>query len=118
MVVVRWFSNLIFFCRIMDIAYCIVMTLISSKVCLMLSLWNLNVFSMLSIKEVCVVALIPTVMTISGSIFHPLLMILSISALYLFIFFIIVSYGILSLQYVNSMNCFVRLLLGYVGGGD
>ena len=73
----------------MDIAYCIVMTLISSKVCLMLSLWNLNVFSMLSIKEVCVVALTPTVMTISGSIFHPLLMILSISALYLFYFILL-----------------------------
>ena len=35
-----------------------------------------------------------------------------------FIFRIIVSYGILSLQYVNSMNYIVRLSLGSVSDGD
>ena len=58
-------------------------------------------------------ALAPTVMTVSGSTFHPLLIILFIS-----IFKIIVSSGILSLQYVNSMNCIVRFSFGSIGGGD
>ena len=31
---------------------------------------------------------------------------------------VIVSLGILSLQYVNSMNCIVRFSFDYVGGGD
>jgi hypothetical protein len=65
-----------------------------------------------------VAALAPAVMTISGSTFHPLLIIFFINGLYFYIFMIIVSYGILSLQYVNSMNCIVRLLFGSVGGGD
>ena len=69
----------------------------------MLSLWILNVISILSIEGVCVVALAPPVMTIGGSIFHPMLIILSISVFYFSIFLMIVSYGILSLHYVKSM---------------
>ena len=65
------------------------------------------------------VALAPDVMTISGSIFQPLLAILSISGLCFFsILWFIVSSGILSLHYVNSMNCIVRLSVGFIGGGD
>ena len=46
-----------------------------------LSLGVLNVVSMLSIEGICVAALAPAVMTISGSIFQPLLAILSIDNL-------------------------------------
>jgi hypothetical protein len=62
-----------------------------------------------------VVALDYAVMNISGSTFHLLLIILSISGVFLII---IIRHGILSLQYVCSMNCIVRLSLYYVGGGD
>ena len=61
------------------------------------------------------VALTLAMMTNSGSTFHPLLIILFISGLYIYI---IVSSCILSLHYVNSMNNIVRLSLGSVGGGD
>ena len=47
---------------------------------------TLGVVSKLSIEGVCVVALAPTMMTISGSTFHPLLIILTISGLYFPIF--------------------------------
>ena len=67
-------SGLLFFIilmyRIMDIAYCMAMMLISSSVYLMISLGILSVGSILSIEGVCVVALAPTVMTISGFTFH------------------------------------------------
>ena len=55
-------------------------------------------------------------MTISGSIFHPLEAILSISGLYLLVFASIASRENLSLQYVNSINCIVRLGSLPVGG--
>ena len=59
MVVVCLFgSGLLFFivllCRILDIAYCMVMTLISSNVYLMFSLGILYVVSIFSIKGVSV----------------------------------------------------------------
>ena len=75
-------------CRIMDIVYYTAMTLISSNVVLMLSLGILNVvsFSLFSIDGVCVSALAPDVMTISGYTSHPLLRILSTSGLYFFHF--------------------------------
>ena len=50
------------------------------------------------------VALVPTVMTINGSTFHPLLVMLSISGSCFSVFLIIVSGENLSLQYVNSIN--------------
>ena len=43
------------------------MTLIASNVYLMLSLWILNVVSILYIEGMCVVALAPNVMILSGS---------------------------------------------------
>ena len=51
----------------------------------------------------CVVALAPAMMTISSSVFHPLLVMLFISVLYFSDFLVIVFEENLSLQYVNSM---------------
>ena len=63
-------------------------------------------------------ALAHVVMTTNGSTFQPMLTTLSSSGLYYSILRVIVSFGILSLQYVNSMNCIVRLSLGSIGGGN
>ena len=64
--------SILFLCIIMDIAYYMAMTLISSNVYLMLSLWILNVVSIFSIEGVCGChsMIAPAVMTISGSTFH------------------------------------------------
>ena len=70
----------------MDIAYCMAITLISSNVCFMFILGILKIISILFIEGICVVALALAVMTISGSIFQPLLIILFINVLY-FMFF-------------------------------
>ncbi|KAG0628663.1 hypothetical protein M758_1G043900 [Ceratodon purpureus] len=48
-------------------------------------------------------------MTIRGSTFHPLAVITAINGLYLLVLASSVSGENLSLQYVNSMNCMVRL---------
>ena len=77
--------------------------LISMKVCLIVSLGILNFSSKVFIEGVCVVALAPVVMTISGSTFHPLLVMLSISGWYFSILRVMVSDQNLSLQYVNSI---------------
>ena len=53
---------------------------------------------------------------IKGSTFHPLAAILSIIGLYLLFFASSVSGENLSLQYVNSRNCMVRLGSKYGGG--
>ena len=97
------FSNL-FLCRIIDIACCIAMVLISMKVCLIVSFGILNFSSKIFIEGMCVVALVPAMITISGSIFHPLLVMLSISSWYFSILRVMVSDENLSLQYVNSIN--------------
>ena len=107
--------SILLLCRIMDIAYCMAITLISSNVCLMFILGILNIVSKFFIEGVCVAALAPAVMTISGSMFQPLLVILFINGLYFFGYSII-WYSIV--QYVNSMNCIVRFSFGSVGGGD
>ena len=59
--------SILLLCKIMDIAYCMVMTLIASNVFLMLGLGILNIVSMLSIEGICVATLAHAVMTISGS---------------------------------------------------
>ena len=97
------FSNLLL-CRIIDIACYIAMVLISMKVCLIVSFGILNFSSKIFIEGVCVVALVPTMMTISGSTFHPLLVMLSISGWYFSVLRVMVSDENLSLQYVNSIN--------------
>jgi hypothetical protein len=63
------------------------------------------------IDGMCVVALAPPMIIIRGWTFHPLAenWILSINGLYLLIFASSVSGENLSLQYVNSMDCMVRL---------
>ena len=66
------FSSL-FLCRIIDIACCIAMVLISLKVCLIVFSGILNFSSKIFIEGMCVVALVPTMMIINGSTFHPLL---------------------------------------------
>ena len=72
------FSSLLL-CRIMDIACCIAMVLISLKVYPIVFFDILNFSSRIFIEDMCVVALAYAVMTINGSTFHLLLMMLSIS---------------------------------------
>ena len=84
---------------------------------LMVGVGILNLFPSDFIDGMCVVALAPAVIIIRGSTFHPLAAILSINGMYL-LFFASSVYGEkLSLQYVNSMNCMVRLGSMNVGGG-
>ena len=90
-------------------AYCIAIVLMFLKVFLMAVIGILKLVSSDFIDGICVVALAPVVMTIRGSSFHPLAAILAISGMY-FLFFASIVYGEnLSLQYVNSINCMVRL---------
>ena len=110
--------SILLLCKIMDIACCMAMTLIASSVYLMLSLRILNVVSMFSIEGMCVATLAPIVMTINESTFQPLLITFFISGLHFYSFWIIVSFDILSLKYVNLMNYIVRLSLGFVVGRD
>ena len=97
-------------------AYCIAMVLIFLKVFLMVAMGILSLCSRIFIDGMWVVARASAVMTISGSIFHPLMAMLSISGLYLLFFASIVSGENLSLQYVNSINCMVRLGSMAMGG--
>ena len=78
------------------------------NVYLILSLKILHVASIFSIEGVCVVVLAHAVMIINGSTFH-LLIILAIGGFFYIFSIIIVSFGILSSQYVDRMNCIVRL---------
>ncbi len=97
-------------------AYFIAIVLMFLKVFLMVGMGILNILSSDFIEGVCVVALAPAVIIIRGSTFHPLAAILSINGLYLLFFASSVSGENLSLQYVNSMNCMVRLGSISVGG--
>ena len=63
---------LVFFC-------CITMVLMSLKVCQIVFYGILSFFSKIFIEEMCVVALVYAVMTINGSTFHPVLVMLSMS---------------------------------------
>ena len=64
-------------------AYCIAMVLIFLKVFLMVAIGILKLVSSAFIDGMWAVALAPVVMTMSGSIFHPLEAMLAISGLYL-----------------------------------
>jgi hypothetical protein len=97
-------------------AYLIAIVLMFLKVFLMIGIGILNLFSSDFIEGMCVVALAPAVIIIRGSTFHPLAAILSINGLYLLFFASSVSGENLSLQYVNSMNCMVRLGSMSMGG--
>jgi hypothetical protein len=65
---------------------------------LMVTIGILRLFSSIFIDGMWVIARAPAVMTMSGSIFHPLEAILSISGLYLLFFASIVYGENLSLQ--------------------
>ena len=97
-------------------AYLMAMLFMFLKVLLMVGIGILNLFSSAFIDGMCVVALAPEVIIIRGSTFHPLAVMLSISGLYLLFFASSVSGENLSLQYVNSINCMVRLGSISVGG--
>ena len=58
------------------------MVFISLNVCLMAVSGNLNFVSRSFIEGICVVPLAPAVMTMSGSTFHPKLIMLLISGWY------------------------------------
>ena len=60
-------------CRIIDIACCIAMVLISMKVCLIVFFGILNFSSKIFIEGMCMDALASAVITINGSMLHPLL---------------------------------------------
>ena len=74
------------------------MVLISLNVCLILVFGILSFDSRSSIEGVCVVPLTPAVMTMSGSVFQPRLMMSFIKGWYFCVLFTIVSCGNLSLQ--------------------
>ena len=97
-------------------AYFITIVLMFLKVFLMVGIGILKFFLRNFIDGMCVVALAPAVMIIRGSTFHPLATILAISGKYLLFFVSSVSCENLSLQYVNSINCMVRLGFMCVGG--
>ena len=99
--------SILLLCRIMDIAYRMAITLIYSHVCLMFILKILNITSILFINGVCVVALAPTVMTINGSIFQPLLIMLSIMWFIYFGFssYTIIMYSIIAVCEFFDMYC-------------
>ena len=59
------------------------------------------------IEGMCVAALAPAVITMSGSIFQHWSAMLSVSGLYLLTLASSVAGENLSVQYVNSMNCMV-----------
>ena len=77
-------------CKIIDIAWCVAMVLISLKVFLTDDSRILNFALIIFIEGMWNVALAPTVITISGSTFHSLFLMLFISAWYFSFFRIIV----------------------------
>jgi hypothetical protein len=78
---------------------------------------SLNLVSSACIDGMCVVALAPTAITMSGATFHPLVLTLLMSGWYFVVFLSRVSAVNLSLQYVNSMNCMMISGVGASGGG-
>ena len=71
--------SILLWCKIIDVACCTTMVLILLKVYLMIFWRILNFSSIIFIVGMCVVALAFFVITISGSTFYPLLVMLFIS---------------------------------------
>ena len=109
------FSILLLY-KIIDVACCVVIMFISLKVFLIACFGFLNFVSRIFIDGMCDVALAPAVITISASIFQPLFVIFFINGWYFSIFVVIIYGKNLSLQYVKSMNCIVRLLSKPISG--
>ena len=82
-------------------AYCMATVLMFIKVFQMASIGSLNLSSSIFIDGVCVAVLAPAVITMSGLIFQPLAVMLSIRGLYLLALASSVYGENLSLQYVN-----------------
>ena len=85
-------------------AYCMAMVLMFLKVFRMDVMGSLNLSSSSFIAGMCVAALAPAVITMSGSIFQPRAAMLSNNGLYLLVLASNVDDENLSLQYVNSIN--------------
>ena len=68
--------------------------------------WIFN-FVSLSMECSCMAPLTPAMMVMRGSEFHPLFRMVSFSGSYLACLCMRASWGNLSWQYVNSMNCIV-----------
>jgi hypothetical protein len=77
---------------------------------------SLNLSSSSFIDGMCVAALAPAVITMSGSIFQPRATMFSINGLYLLALASSVAGENILLQYVNSMNCMVIVWSIFVGG--
>jgi hypothetical protein len=92
------------------------MVLMFLKVFRMDGICSLNLSSSSFIDGMCVAALAPAVITMSGSIFQPRAAMFSISGLYLLALASSVYGENLSLHYVNSMNCMVSVWSIFVGG--
>ena len=78
---------------------------------------SISVVSRFFIDGICVVALVPATNTTSGATFHPLVIMLLMSGWYFMVFMSRASAVNMSLQYVNSMNYMVILVVGVYGGG-
>ena len=113
---IAWLFSIRLLCRRIELAYCMAIVFIALNVFLTLFSEILNDCSSCFIDGMCVVPLAPAVMTISGSTFHPCWVMSLISGWYFRVLLSIVSCENLSLVYVNSMNCTVRLFDGYGGG--
>ena len=97
-------------------AYCMAMVLMFSKVLRMDGIGSLNLSASRFIDGMCVAALAPAVITMSGSIFQPRVAMFSLSGSYLLVLASSVFGENMSLQYVNSMKCMVRVWSICVGG--
>ena len=107
--------SILFLCKIIDMACCLVIMFISLKVFPIACYGILNFVLRIFFDGMCDVALAHAVIKISGSIFQPLFVIFFINGWYFSILVDIVSGENLSLQYVNSMNCIMRLLSRPIG---
>ena len=101
----------------LECAYCVTIMLICLKVLLIFIIESLLLVSKLFINGMCVVALAPATKTMSGAMFHPLVVMLLMSG-WFFVFFQSRAFvANMSLQYVNSMNCMVHYSVGASSGG-
>ena len=77
---------------------------------------SLSVVSKFLIDGMCVVAPAPATSTMTWATFHPIVMML-LSGWYFVVFLSRVYAANMALQYANSMNCMVILVVGALNGG-
>ena len=85
-------------------ACCIAMVFMSMTVSFVVLFGIFNCSSNILIEGLCVFAIAPTVMTSTGSTFHPLLLMLSRRSWDFLVSRVMAFHENLSLQYVNSIN--------------